>query len=564
MSAFIGLSEHYERVSASRIAQASFVALAVLILSNVVMPLFSRKERFKPAGKHCYIGGGSEGLGLSLACQLADRGAHVTILSRSQAKLDKAVAQIETHRQSPDQIFQAYACDLTDPSAAASTLHTACRAHASSSPDYIFACAGGCVPGFFTEMSAAKHWECMEWNFRTCLNTVHEGVKAMKEEGKGGRVVLTSSVLALMSFAGYSTYSPSKYAIRGLAEALRNELQLYSISVHLFLPATIYSPGFGNEQRLKPEVTKKIEGPDEGKSPDGVARELLKGVEREDFYITYEPVGHMLRNSRAITPRNNILLDTFWGFVGTLAFPVWRIMSPDGEVKKAAKANMKAGRSSWRFVEDSSPRNAQVLSSGRTSCWRSETGKFELSGIPPAPRGVPQIEVVFDIDANGILNVSAADKTTGKSNKERLFKFSRTDKGRLSKEEIERMVNEAEKYKAEDEAEAARITAKNGLESYAYSLRNLIDGDLKDKIEASDKETLDKAISETVSWLDASAEASKDEYEEKQKELEGVANPIMQKVYAAAGGAPGGMPGGAPGGAAPGAGADEPSVEEIY
>ncbi|GAA5864801.1 hypothetical protein JCM3774_004233 [Rhodotorula dairenensis] len=187
-------------------------------------------------------------------------------------------------------------------------------------------------------------------------------------------------------------------------------------------------------------------------------------------------------------------------------------------------------------------------------------GKFELSGIPPAPRGVPQIEVTFDIDANGILNVSAADKTTGKSNKITIT----NDKGRLSKEEIERMVSEAEKYKAEDEAEAARIAAKNGLESYAYSLRNSIDGDLKDKIEASDKETLDKAVSETVSWLDASAEASKDEYEEKQKELEGVANPIMQKVYAAAGGAPGGMPtGGMPGGAAPGAGADEPSVEEI-
>ncbi|KAG0657616.1 70-kilodalton heat shock protein [Rhodotorula mucilaginosa] len=188
-------------------------------------------------------------------------------------------------------------------------------------------------------------------------------------------------------------------------------------------------------------------------------------------------------------------------------------------------------------------------------------GKFELSGIPPAPRGVPQIEVVFDIDANGILNVSASDKTTGKSNKITIT----NDKGRLSKEEIERMVSEAEKYKEEDAAEAARIAAKNGLESYAYSLRNSIDGDLKDKIEASDKETLDKAISETVSWLDASAEASKDEYEEKQKELEGIANPIMQKVYAAAGGAPGGMPGagGMPGGAAPGAGADEPSVEEI-
>ncbi|GAA5820989.1 hypothetical protein JCM10212_006409 [Sporobolomyces blumeae] len=188
-------------------------------------------------------------------------------------------------------------------------------------------------------------------------------------------------------------------------------------------------------------------------------------------------------------------------------------------------------------------------------------GKFELSGIPPAPRGVPQIEVTFDIDANGILNVSAADKTTGKSNKITIT----NDKGRLSKEEIDRMVADAEKYKAEDEEAAARITAKNGLESYSYNLRNSVDGDLKDKLDASDKEALDKAISETISWLDASAEASKEEYEEKQKELEGVANPIMQKAYAAAGGAPGGMPGagGMPGQGPAAGGDDGPSVEEV-
>ncbi|GAA5825427.1 hypothetical protein JCM11251_006978 [Rhodosporidiobolus azoricus] len=185
-------------------------------------------------------------------------------------------------------------------------------------------------------------------------------------------------------------------------------------------------------------------------------------------------------------------------------------------------------------------------------------GKFELSGIPPAPRGVPQIEVTFDIDANGILNVSASDKTTGKSNKITIT----NDKGRLSKEEIERMVNDAEKYKAEDDAAAARISAKNALESYTYSLRSSIEGDFKDKLDAADKEALDKAVTEAISWLDASAEASKEEYEEKQKELEAVANPIMAKAYGAAGGAPGGMPG-APGGAAPGAGADEPSVEEV-
>jgi len=187
-------------------------------------------------------------------------------------------------------------------------------------------------------------------------------------------------------------------------------------------------------------------------------------------------------------------------------------------------------------------------------------GKFELSGIPPAPRGVPQIEVTFDVDANGILNVNASDKTTGKSNKITIT----NDKGRLSKEDIERMVSEAEKYRQEDEEAAARVGAKNGLESYAYNLRNSIEGDLADKLEAADKEKLNAAIKETTEWLDASAEASKEEYEEKQKELESVANPIMQKVYSAAGGAPGGMPAGGMPGGAPGAQRDdEPSVEEV-
>ncbi|KAK6825075.1 hypothetical protein PG987_012569 [Apiospora arundinis] len=190
-------------------------------------------------------------------------------------------------------------------------------------------------------------------------------------------------------------------------------------------------------------------------------------------------------------------------------------------------------------------------------------GKFELTGIPPAPRGVPQIEVTFDLDANGIMNVSALEKGTGKSNKIVIT----NDKGRLSKEEIERMLAEAEKYKEEDEAEGRRIAAKNGLESYAYSLRNtLADSKVDEKLDAADKETLKTEIDKAVAWLDESQAASREEYEEKQKELEGIANPIMMKFYGSAGGPgmPGGMPGGAPGGAAPGAGGDDgPTVEEV-
>ncbi|KLP23335.1 putative heat shock protein 70 (hsp70) [Fusarium fujikuroi] len=196
-------------------------------------------------------------------------------------------------------------------------------------------------------------------------------------------------------------------------------------------------------------------------------------------------------------------------------------------------------------------------------------GKFELTGIPPAPRGVPQIEVTFDLDANGIMNVSAVEKGTGKSNKIVIT----NDKGRLSKEEIERMLNDAEKYKEEDEAEGKRVAAKNGLESYAYSLRNtLSDPKVEEKIEASDKETLTAEIDKVVQWLDDNQQATREEYEEHQKELEGKANPIMMKFYGAGGeGAPGGMPGGPGGfpgaggpGGAPGAGGDDgPTVEEV-
>jgi heat shock protein 5 len=162
-------------------------------------------------------------------------------------------------------------------------------------------------------------------------------------------------------------------------------------------------------------------------------------------------------------------------------------------------------------------------------------GKFELTGIPPAPRGVPQIDVSFEIDANGILQVGAEDKGTGKAEKITIT----AEKGRLSDEEIERMVQEAEEYAEEDKKMKERVDKRNGLEGYAYSLRNSLTDEEKgvaDKIDDDDKETLEEAIKEVLDWLDDNQEADAEEYEEKQKELEGIANPIMQKIYQGAGG----------------------------
>merc|ERR1712070_799588 len=159
-----------------------------------------------------------------------------------------------------------------------------------------------------------------------------------------------------------------------------------------------------------------------------------------------------------------------------------------------------------------------------------QLGKFELTSIPPAPRGVPQIEVSFEIDANGILQVSAVDKGTNKVEKITIT----ADKGRLSPEDIERMVQEAEEFAEEDKKVQGRITAKNGLESYLYNLKNTLDDDEKgvaDKIDEGEKNELVTLIDESLDWLEENPEAEADEYSDKQKEVEQVANPIMRKVY---------------------------------
>ncbi|KAL3824651.1 hypothetical protein ACJIZ3_020680 [Penstemon smallii] len=191
-------------------------------------------------------------------------------------------------------------------------------------------------------------------------------------------------------------------------------------------------------------------------------------------------------------------------------------------------------------------------------------GKFELTGIPPAPRGVPQINVTFDIDANGILNVSAEDKTAGVKNKITIT----NDKGRLSKEDIEKMVRDAERYKAEDEEVKKKVEAKNGLENYAYNMRNTVrDEKLATKLDPSDKGRIEKAVEETIEWLDKNQLAEVDELEDKLKELEGICNPIISKMYQGGGGGGGApmddeMAGGSGGTGGSGGGAG-PKIEEV-
>lgn len=158
------------------------------------------------------------------------------------------------------------------------------------------------------------------------------------------------------------------------------------------------------------------------------------------------------------------------------------------------------------------------------------------------------------------MNVSAIEKSTGKENKITIT----NDKGRLSKEDIERMVNEAEKYRSEDEQQRERITAKNALESYCFNMKTTMEDDkVKDKIDPSDKEKVISKCNEIISWLDANQLAEKEEFADKQKELEAICNPIVAKLYQS-GGTPGGFPGaGGAGQPNPGAGGAGPTIEEV-
>ena len=170
-------------------------------------------------------------------------------------------------------------------------------------------------------------------------------------------------------------------------------------------------------------------------------------------------------------------------------------------------------------------------------------GKFELMGIPPAPRGVPQIEVTFDIDANGILNVSAKDKSTGKTNNITIT----NDKGRLSKAEIDRMVREAEQYKDDDDKQRERVAARNQLEHYIFSVKQAA-SDAGDKLSADDKNTVTSKCEDALKWLDANSLAEKEEFEHKREEVQQACSPIMVKLHGA------GKSGGDSGG---------PKVEEV-
>ncbi|KAI0090584.1 oxidoreductase [Irpex rosettiformis] len=298
-------------------------ALCIVVFSLSAM--FSRKSKWDPNGKHCYVTGGTSGLGLSLAILLAKRGAHVSIVARNQERLDKALKDLENVRQSPSQKFHGYSFAVDKAKEASAALEASTVPFDGKCPDALFLCAGKSRPGFFVEQTEELMVTTMEETYWAQAWTAFAGSKRMVKEGVQGKIVFVASLLAYFSIAGYSPYSPGKFAIRGLVEALQAEFLMYGIDIHIAFPGTIFSPGLEEENKVKPKITLKLEESDDGMEPDKIAEYLLSGVSKGMFHITYDFIGNVFRAStRGSSPGNSSLLSQIYAFIGAIALPIWR------------------------------------------------------------------------------------------------------------------------------------------------------------------------------------------------------------------------------------------------
>lgn len=186
---------------------------------------------------------------------------------------------------------------------------------------------GSAKPGFFLEQSLEDFEDGMRLNYLGTLYTVKIAAERMVECGVKGHLVMISSTVGLMGLVGYSQYSPTKFAIRGLAECLRQELLPHAIQTHVYFVATIESPGYEEENKRKPAITKEIEGADNSdKSPESRAKILLTGIRKGQFMITSDMTTDLFRVSAiGIAPRNNVILDFFLMLVSWIALPIWRM-----------------------------------------------------------------------------------------------------------------------------------------------------------------------------------------------------------------------------------------------
>ncbi|KAF0700254.1 Aste57867_9209 [Aphanomyces stellatus] len=321
------------------ISLAFAVPFGLTLLAATVNALLPSKQvNFR--GKHVFIPGGSEGLGRAIALQLVEAGADVTIVARREEVLQRVVDEVNSNRQPNHGRIFFQTADVTKPD----TVENAVKiAQDTVGPiDILIHCAGKALMGYATKHTIDVHRKAMDLNYFGTLNTVNAVLPTMTERHQG-RIVLVTSGAAMTSYIGYAAYSPSKYAVRGLADCLRNELGSSGISIHIAYPGQMDTPGFAEEQLIKPAECKAIEASDTLYKPEAVAKSILKDVKNGAYNIYCGDLGvNMLGILAAgLSPRQNPALDT-------LLFPIavivawfvrgdWAKAVEEGHKKKQAK-----------------------------------------------------------------------------------------------------------------------------------------------------------------------------------------------------------------------------------
>ncbi|KAI9486528.1 MAG: hypothetical protein EXX96DRAFT_45486 [Benjaminiella poitrasii] len=292
------------------------VATALAIVGDYIYNKLTRVP-LKPAGKHCFITGGSTGLGKALAIELVKDGADVCIVARRIPELESAVEEIKANCTTENQKVIYISADVTNQKDIVRAFDEA-KIKMGRNPEFVCACAGASYPKFFLDHTLEDFEKLTNLNYLGQAYVAHQAAQRMRDSNiKDGKIVFVSSMLGMLSFAGWATYSPTKYAIRGLADTLRNELKRYNIGVHIFFPGGIESPGFEIENLTKPEVTKIIEGANTPQTSVECAKSLMQGLRQGQYMIVTDIISEVLRCVvRGVNPTNNLVLDYIFAIIG--------------------------------------------------------------------------------------------------------------------------------------------------------------------------------------------------------------------------------------------------------
>ncbi|KEF51695.1 uncharacterized protein A1O9_12330 [Exophiala aquamarina CBS 119918] len=324
------------------------ISFVVIVISRYLFLMLwkSRKNHFPVAGLTAIVTGGSQGLGFSLARALSAKGANVVIVAQDIEKLDNAQQEIQAAAARPaEQKFLNLSFDLRSPDSAPEILKQVTSWNQGRAPDLVFCCAGSCHPAFLADASIDTlrgQMDTIYWSSAYMAHAVlnlwkepslssNDGSKTSGKPFPPRHIVFTCSTLAFVPVAGYSPYSPAKAAMRAMVDGLNQEVAVYNgsrqgkgpapdadINVHIVFPMGIVTPGLENENRLKPQLTVKLEEDDKPQTPDDVAKITLKRLEAGDYMVTTTFLGHLMKGAGMGGSARGGFLDIFWNWLGSI------------------------------------------------------------------------------------------------------------------------------------------------------------------------------------------------------------------------------------------------------